>query len=375
MEVIGMIVGCVREIKKLEDRVGMTPGNARDFVLNGHTVCIEDGAGLGSGFENADYEQAGAEIAASADAVWGKSDMIVKVKEPLANEYPKLREGQILYTYLHLAADKPLTESLLKRKVKAVAYETIRGRNGELPLLKPMSEVAGRLSIQEGAKCLEKPMGGMGLLLGGVPGVKRSSVLILGGGVVGINACKIAVGMGAGVTIMDNNVNRLAYLDDIFGQKIQTLYSTAAAIEKAVAEADLVIGAVLIPGAAAPKLIKKSYLKRMKKGSVIVDVAVDQGGCCETTKATYHDAPTFVVDGVVHYCVANMPGAVAHTSTYALTNATLPYGLAIANKGLEEAAAQDPLLLTGINCYGGKLVCREVAASLGMAYDAYSPGK
>lgn len=368
-----MIVGCVREIKKYEYRVGMTPDNAKDYIQNGHTVYIESGAGEGSGFENNDYESAGAKILPTADDVWAKSDMIIKVKEPLAEEYEKMREGQILYTYLHLAANRPLTDALLKNKVKSVAYETIRDRSGGLPLLKPMSEVAGRLSIQEGAKCLEKPMGGMGLLLGGVPGSKRANVVIVGGGVVGTNACKMAVGLGANVTIMDNNLARLAYLDDIFGQRIQTLFSTPAAIENAVADADLVIGSVLIPGAAAPKLIKKDYLKKMKKGSVIVDVAVDQGGCCETTKATYHDAPTFVVDDVVHYCVANMPGAVARTSTFALTNATLPYGLAIAKNGLEKASSDDPGLKLGINCYQGKLVCKEVAQAFGLACEEYKP--
>ena len=363
-----MIIGCVTEIKKHEFRAGITPENVKEYSSRGHTVYIQSGAGNGSSFNDHDYTNMGATILNSAAEVWQKAEMIVKVKEPLESEFSLIRKDQILYTYLHLAADRPLTDALLKSSCKAVAYETIRDARGGLPLLKPMSEVAGRLSIQEGAKCLEKPMGGMGLLLGGVPGGMRANVVIVGGGVVGTNACKMAVGLGANVTILDNNLDRLAYLDDIFGQAVQTLYSTNAAIENAVKTADLVIGAVLIPGAAAPKLIKKSYLKAMKKGSVIVDVAVDQGGCCETTRATYHDNPTFVVDDVVHYCVANMPGAVSQTSTIALTNATLRQGLLIADRGLEGAVKADPLLGLGVNCYGGKLTCREVAESFGMQY-------
>jgi len=299
-------------------------------------------------------------------------DMIVKVKEPLADEFDLLREDQIVYTYLHLAADKSLTEILLAKKTKAVAYETIRDNNGGLPLLKPMSEVAGKLSIQCGARCLEKPQGGSGVLLGGVPGVSKANVVIIGGGVVGISAMKMALGLGANVTILDRDLGRLSYLDDIWGQKIQTMYSTSYNIEKAIVEADLVVGAVLIPGGAAPKLIKREHLKKMKPGSVIVDVAVDQGGCCETTKVTYHDAPTFVVDGVIHYCVANMPGAVSQTSTFALTNATLHYGLKIANMGLEAAVKSDEYLLPGVNCYKGKLTCEEVAEAFGMEYTALS---
>lgn len=356
-----MKVGCVKEIKKYEFRVGMTPANAREYIRHGHQVYIQMGAGEGSSFSDSEYEQAGAIILENAAQVWAKCDMVIKVKEPLQQEYALIRENQIVYTYLHLAADRPLTDALLHVKAKAVAYETIRDRNGGLPLLKPMSEVAGRLSVQEGAKCLERPIGGMGLLPGGVPGVRQADVVIIGGGVVGTNACKMAIGLGAKVTILDNNLDRLAYLDDIFGARIQTLYSTDTSIEQAVSEADLVVGAVLIPGAAAPKLIKKSYLENMKKGSVIVDVAVDQGGCCETTKATYHDAPTFVMNDVVHYCVANMPGAVAMTSTLALTNATLLYGLRIADLELEGAAKRDELLALGINCYQGHMTCKEVA--------------
>lgn len=363
-----MKVGCVKEIKKYEYRVGLTPENVKEYVNRKNQVYIQKGAGEGAFFTDEMYREAGAAILDAAEEVWEKCDMIVKVKEPLKEEYDLIRENQIIYTYLHLAADKSLTEVLLKNKAKAVAYETIRDRNGGLPLLKPMSEVAGRLSIQAGARCLERTMGGMGLLLGGVAGVRQANVLIIGAGVVGTNACKMAVGMGARVTIADNNLDRLTYLDDIFGSRIQTMYSTDSVLEKACYEADLVIGSVLIPGAKAPKLIKERYLDRMKNGSVIVDVAVDQGGCCETTVPTYHDNPTFIRKGVVHYCVANMPGAVAMTSTLALTNATLRYGLGIADAGLEEAMKKDRLLASGVNCYEGKLTCREVAEAHGMEY-------
>jgi alanine dehydrogenase len=363
-----MNVGCLKEIKKYEFRVGMTPENVSEYVRRGHKVMIEAGAGEGSGFFDGEYAKAGAEVVSEPRKIWAESDMIIKIKEPLKEEYELIREDQIVYTYLHLAADRSLTELLLKNKAKAVAYETIRDAKGGLPLLKPMSEVAGRLSMQEGAKCLEKPMGGMGLLLAGVPGVRRAEVVVLGGGTVGTSACKMAIGLGARVTVLDNNLDRLAYLDDIFGAKIQTLYSTATAIEQALKNADLVIGAVLIPGAVTPKLIKAEYLKSMKPGSVIVDVAIDQGGCCETSRPTYHDNPTFVHEGVVHYCVTNMPGAVAMTSTIALTNATLSYGLKIADLGLEKAMSDNPLIKTGVNCYRGKLTSREVAASLQMQY-------
>jgi len=363
-----MIVGCVKEIKTHEYRIGLTPDNVKDYISNGHTVLVEKDGGLGSSFSNEEYIEAGAKIIDTAKEIWEKADMIVKVKEPLTEEYPLMREGQIIYTYLHLAADKPLTEALVKSGAKAVAYETVTDNNNGLPLLKPMSEVAGRLSVQEGAKYLEKPFGGRGVLLAGVPGTKKAKVVILGGGVVGINACKMAVGLGADVTIMDLSLDRLRYLDDIFGARIQTIYSSDANIQKEIKDADLVIGAVLIPGASAPKLLKKEYLKDMLPGSVIVDVAVDQGGCCETTKATYHNDPTFVVDGVVHYCVANMPGATPRTSTMALTNATLRQGLSIANKGLEEAAKSDTHLIPGINVYSGKVTCKEVADEFGMEY-------
>ncbi|MDR2516297.1 MAG: alanine dehydrogenase [Spirochaetaceae bacterium] len=363
-----MKIGCVTEIKKHEYRSGMTPDNVETYRANGHEVFIQKGAGLGASFTDDDYRAKGAVIIESAGEIWAASDMIIKVKEPLEAEYPLIRRDQILYTYLHLAPNRPLTDALLASGAKAVAYETVRDAAGRLPLLKPMSEVAGRLSIQEGAKYLEGPMGGRGVLLGGVPGVPRARVLIVGGGVVGLNACKMAAGAGAAVTILDSSAERLAYLDDIFGQRIQTLYSQETVLEKALYEADLVIGAVLIPGAAAPKLIKRKYLANMKKGGVIVDVAVDQGGCAETTKPTYHDDPVYTVDGVIHYCVANMPGAVARTSTIALTNATLRYGLAIANNGLENAARADGGLALGINCYRGLLTCREAAESLNLPY-------
>ena len=304
----------------------------------------------------------------TAKEVWDACEMMIKVKEPLKEEYKYFHKDLILYTYLHLAADRPLTDALLEAGVKGVAYETLIERNRTIPLLAPMSQIAGRLSVQEGAKYLEKPFGGKGMLLSGVPGTPKAKVVILGAGNVGTNACKIAVGMGADVTIFDINLERLAYLDDIFGARIQTMYSTDAAIENAVKDADLVIGCVLIPGKAAPKVMKKAYLKEMKPGSVIVDVAVDQGGCCETTKVTYHDNPTFVVDGVVHYCVGNMPGAVPRTSTIALTNATLKYGLQIADKGLENACKENDVIYSDINTYGGKLTCKNVADSFEVGY-------
>ncbi|MCL2415659.1 MAG: alanine dehydrogenase [Defluviitaleaceae bacterium] len=363
-----MKVGSVKEVKKHEYRVGLTPDNVREYISRGHEIFIQQGAGEGSTFSDEDYIAAGAKILPTAKEVWDCCEMIVKVKEPLAEEYELMRENQIIYTYLHLAADRPLTEKLLEKKTKAVAYETIKDSKGGLPLLKPMSEVAGKLSIQAGARCLEKPMGGEGVLLGGVPGVPKSDVVIIGGGIVGISALKMALGMGANVTILDNNLDRLSYLDDLYGQRIQTMFSTDYAIETAVSKADLVIGAVLIPGAAAPKLIKRSYLSKMRSGSVIVDVAVDQGGCCETTRATYHDNPTYTIDGVIHYCVANMPGCVSQTSTIALTNATLNYGLRIASMGLEAAIANDPLFALGVNCYRGHLTCEEVAHDFGMEY-------
>lgn len=363
-----MKVGTVKEIKKYEYRIGMTPDNVKSYVNAGHEVYVERDAGLGSAFTTEEYEKAGAVILDTAKEVWDTVDMIIKVKEPLEAEYPLFHEGLIVYTYLHLAADRPLTDAMLQKKVKGAAYETLADRNGSLPLLTPMSQIAGRLSVQEGAKYLEKIFGGRGVLLSGVPGTPKANVVIIGGGSVGTNACKIAVGMGANVTVIDMNIQRLAYLDDIFGARIQTLYSTDVNIENALKDADLVIGSVLIPGLAAPKLVKKKYLKEMKPGSVIVDVAVDQGGCCETTKMTYHDDPIYEVDGIIHYCVGNMPGAVPRTSTIALTNATLRYGLEIAGKGLERACKENDVIYSAINTYDGKLTCKNVAESFGMEY-------
>ena len=363
-----MKVGCVKEIKNNDFRVGLTPDNVKSYVNAGHEVYIEKDAGVGSSFATSEYEAAGAKICDTAKEVWATVDMMVKVKEPLPEEYPLFKENLILYTYLHIAADRPQMDALLQYKVKGVAYETLLERNHTLPLLAPMSQIAGRLSIQEGAKYLEKPFGGSGMLLSGVPGTPKAKVVILGAGMVGTNACKIAVGMGAQVSIIDINLERLAYLDDIFGARIQTLYSTDAVIEKELASADLVVGSILIPGKAAPKVGKAAYLKNMKPGSVIVDVAVDQGGCFETTHVTYHDNPTYVVDGVVHYCVGNMPGAVPRTSTIALTNATLKYGLQIANKGLEGACKENDVMYSANKTYGVKLTCKNVADSFNMEY-------
>ena len=363
-----MKVGCVKEIKRHEYRVGMTPHCVKSYIAHGHQVVIQAGAGADAGFEDSEYAEAGARIEPDRKKIFADCDMIIKVKEPQPEEYPLLREGQILFTYLHLAADQEQTMALLGRKIKGVAYETIRLPDGTLPCLKPMSEIAGRLSVQEGAKYLEKPFGGRGVLLGGVPGVPRGRVAILGGGVVGTNAAKVAVGFGAAVTVLDVNPNRLAYLDDIFRGELATLYATETNIHTVVVESDLIIGAVLIPGAQAPRLIRREHLKLMKKRSVIVDVAVDQGGCVETTRPTTHDDPVFEVDGVVHYCVANMPGAVALTSTLALTSSTLPYGLKIADLGVEEACRKNPDLKEGLNVYGRDITFPGVAKAFGLAY-------
>ena len=363
-----MKLGCVKEIKRHEYRVGMTPQCVSAYVGGGHEVVIQAGAGLGTGFSDSEYRNAGARIEDSAAAIYAECEMIVKVKEPLPTEYGLLREGQILYTYLHLAADEVQTKALLERRIIGIAYETIRLNDSTLPCLRPMSEIAGRLSIQEGAKYLEKPFGGRGVLLGGVPGVPRGKVGIIGGGVVGLNAAKMAVGLGAQVTILDVQASRLGYLDDIFGGAVTTLYSTEANLRTVVADCDLLIGAVLIPGARAPKLVRREHLKLMKKHAVIVDVAVDQGGCVETTRPTTHDDPTYVVDDVVHYCVANMPGAVSLTSTLALTSTTLPYGLRIANRGARVAIRENPELKHGLNVFLGSCTCPEVAAAFGLAY-------
>lgn len=363
-----MIVGLPKEIKDNEYRVGLTPAGVRALTDAQHQVIVEKGAGEGSGFEDALYEKAGAQIIDSAGDVWAKADMIVKVKEPIAPEYPRMREGQLLFTYLHLAPDRKLTDELLKRKVTGIAYETITDRRGGLPLLTPMSEVAGRMAIQVGAHYLEKMAGGRGILLGGVPGVPSARVVIIGGGVVGTNAAKIAVGMGAYVTIIDNNLDRLRELDDIFLSKISTLASSAYMIHDAISTADLIVGAVLVPGAAAPMLVTRNMLKDVPNGAVIVDVAVDQGGCIETTHPTTHSDPTYYVEGVLHYCVANMPGAVPRTSTFALTNATLPYALKLANRGFFEAIRTDPGLKEGVNTYAGHCTYQAVAESQGLPY-------
>ena len=365
-----MIIGLPKEVKDNEYRVGLTPAGVRALTDAGHRVLVEKTAGEGSGFEDSLYQRAGGTMVNSADEVWGEGDMIVKVKEPIAPEYPRMREGQLLFTYLHLAPDTELTQELLKRKVTGVAYETITDKRGTLPLLTPMSEVAGRMAIQVGAHYLEKMSGGRGILLGGVPGVPAARVVIVGGGVVGTNAAKIAVGMGAHVTIIDNNLDRLRELDDIFLSKISTLASSAYMIHDAVSSADLIIGAVLVPGAAAPKLVARNMLKDVPNGAVIVDVAVDQGGCVETTHPTTHSEPTYYVEGVLHYCVANMPGAVPRTSTFALTNATLPYALKLANNGFRAAVTSDPGLAAGVNTYGGKLTYAAVALSQGHEYTA-----
>ncbi|MBR3317894.1 MAG: alanine dehydrogenase [Atopobiaceae bacterium] len=358
-----MKIGCVKEIKNNEYRVGLTPDNVKSYVAAGHHVYIEMGAGVGSGFADEEYVAAGASLLEDPSEIWQLVDMMVKVKEPLPEEYPLFREGLILYTYLHLAADREQMDALLAGKVKAVAYETLTETDNSLPLLAPMSQIAGRLAVQEGAKYLEKTYGGRGVLLAGVPGTPKANVVVLGGGTVGTNACKIAVGMGANVTVLDISLKRLEQLDDMFGSRVQTLVSNDANIERAVMEADLVIGAVLVPGGSTPKLFKKAYLPEMKPGAVFVDVAIDQGGCGETSRVTMHDDPIFVEDGVVHYCVGNMPGAVARTSTIALTNATLRYGLEIASKGLEAAVGESSVIASGVNCYDGKVCCKNLADS------------
>ncbi len=358
-----MKVGCVKEIKNNEFRVGLTPDNVKSYVSAGHTVLIEKGAGVGSGFKDEEYEAAGAQMVDEAKDVWAAVDMMVKVKEPLPEEYPYFREGLVLYTYFHLAADREQLDALIDGKISAVAYETLQETDGSLPLLAPMSQIAGRLSIQEGAKYLEKKYGGEGVLLAGVPGTPKAHVVILGGGTVGMNACRIAVGIGADVTILDVNLKRLEQLDNQFGSRIQTLVSTESNVEKAVLDADLVIGSVLIPGGSTPKLFKKRFLKEMKPGAVFVDVAIDQGGCGESSRVTTHDDPVYVEDGVVHYCVGNMPGAVPRTSTIALTNATERYGLQLAAKGLEQACRDSAVIASAVNTYKGYVTCRSLADS------------
>lgn len=363
-----MKIGLPKEIKDNEYRVGLTPAGVQALTAAGHSVYVQKTAGEGSGFKDEQYVKAGAQMLDTADDVWQTGDMIVKVKEPVAPEYPRMRENQLLFTYLHLAPEFELTKQMLERKVTGVAYETIVDRHGRLPLLTPMSEVAGRMSVQVGATYLEKMNGGRGILLGGVPGVPAANVVIIGGGIVGTEAAKMAVGLGAKVTIIDRNLDRLRQLDDIFLSKVQTLASSRYAIEEAISHADLVIGAVLVVGAAAPKLVTRDMLHLIPQGAVLVDVAVDQGGCFETTHATTHSNPTYYEEGVLHYCVANMPGAVPRTSTFALTNATLPYALDLANKGFEQAISDDPGLREGVNTYGGKLTYEAVATSQNLEY-------
>ncbi|SFM84955.1 alanine dehydrogenase [Thermodesulforhabdus norvegica] len=363
-----MVIGIPREVKDNEYRVAQTPGGVSLLVQRGHRVIVQAGAGEGSGFSDREYEEAGAEILSSAADVWTRSEMIVKVKEPLPEEYPFLRPGLILFTFLHLAADERLTHELLRRGTTAIAYETVELSDGRLPLLVPMSEVAGRMAVQVGAHYLEKSHGGRGKLLGGIPGVRPADVVIIGGGTVGINAAKIALGMGAHVTIIEKNPDRLRYLDDVLSGNLTTLASNPRNIEDSVRVADLVIGAVLIPGARAPRIVKKELVAQMKPGSVILDVAVDQGGCVETIRPTTHSQPTYLVDGVIHYGVTNMPGAVPRTSTYGLSNATLPYILHLADLGFEEAVSRDRALAKGVNAYKGHLTHPEVAAAFGLEY-------
>lgn len=366
-----MIIGVPKEIKISENRVGITEAGVRQYVKEGHTVIIEKEAGVGSGITDVQYEKAGAKIIDTKKEVYAKADMIQKVKEPLPDEYELLKENQILYTYLHLAAEAKLTKVLCERKVKAVAYETIQLENGSLPLLTPMSEVAGRMATQIGAFYLQKDHGGKGILMGGVTGVKPAKVTIIGGGVVGTNAAKMAVGLGASVTILDVNTPRLEYLDDIFQGRCMTLYSNAKNIEESVRDSDLVVGGVLITGHKAPTLVSKEMISSMSKGSVVVDVAVDQGGCIETCRPTSHQQPTYEVDGVIHYCVPNMPGVVPRTSTYALTNVTAKYGSMLAAMGVEDAIAKSPALFKGLNVYNGYVCYEPVARDLHMEYKPY----
>ncbi len=361
-----MIIGVPKEIKTSENRVALVPAGAEAFVTRGHTVYVEKNAGAGSGFPDEAYTAVGAKILATPDEVWAKAEMIMKVKEPIAVEWPRMRKGQVIYTYFHFAAAEDLTRAVIKSEAIAVAYETVQPATGELPLLTPMSEVAGRMAVQEGAKYLEKVFGGSGVLLGGVPGVTPAEVAIIGGGVVGINAAKMAAGLGARVTILDISLDRLRYLDDVLPANVTTLYSNRHNILDAIRRADLVVGAVLLPGAKAPHLVKREDLKLMKPGSVIVDVAVDQGGCVETIKPTTHENPTYFVDGILHYAVANMPGGVPRTSTLALTNATLSYGLRLARDGWKKACKEDVALKLGLNVVEGKVVYPGVAEAFGL---------
>jgi len=366
-----MLIGVPREIKKDEHRVGLTPASVHELVVHGHDVIVETDAGTSIGFGDDIYREVGAQIGATAQEVFERADMIVKVKEPQPSEYPLLREGQVLFTYLHLAPDPRQTAALVESGCVAIAYETVTGPRNGLPLLAPMSEVAGRMSIQAGAQALEKVHGGAGVLLGGVPGVAPAKVVVIGGGVVGTNAIRMAMGMEAQVTVLDRSLDRLATLDFQYGGRLNTIFSTRHALEQYVLDADLVVGAVLVPGAAAPKLVTREMIRKMRAGSVLVDVSIDQGGCFETSKATTHSEPTYIVDDIVHYCVANMPGAVAKTSTVALNNATLPFALALAGKGYKKALLDDAHLRAGLNVHKGKVTCQAVAQDLD--YDYVSP--
>lgn len=363
-----MKVGIPSELKNHEYRVAITPAGVNELRRNGHDVLVQKGAGEGSSITDEEFVAAGARIVDTADDVWAEADLVLKVKEPVAEEYPLLREGQLLFTYLHLAADEPLTRTLIERRVQAVAYETVQLDNGSLPLLQPMSEVAGRMSVQIGAHYLEHTYGGRGTLLGGVPGVPGAEVVIVGGGIVGTNAAQMALGMGANVTIIDLNVDRLRFLDQILHGRIHTLASNALNLAEAVRRADLVIGSVLIPGARAPKLVTREMVDTMNHGAVMVDVAIDQGGCFETSAPTSHSDPIFHVNGVIHYCVTNMPGAVPRTSTLALSNVTLPYGLALADRGLAAAVQRDPALAKGVDVLDGQVTCEGVAEALDLDY-------
>ena len=364
-----MIVGIPKEIKNNENRVSLTPSGARELVQRGHTVYVQHTAGINSGFTDEDYEKAGAHILPSIEDVYGTAEMIIKVKEPIESEYGLVREGQLVFTYFHFACDQQLTEAMIKSKSVCMAYETVVDRQGALPLLIPMSEVAGRMSVQEGARFLEKPQGGKGILPGGVPGVKPAKVLILGGGIVGSNAAQMAAGLGADVTIADINLSRLRYLSETLPKNVKTLYASEVRLKKELPDVDLVVGSVLIPGDKAPHLITRDMLKMMQPGTVLVDVAIDQGGCFETSHPTTHSEPTYVVDGIVHYAVANIPGAVPYTSTLALTNATLPYVIALANKGWRKACKEDPALALGLNVVEGKVVYRAIADVFGLKYE------
>jgi alanine dehydrogenase len=368
-----MRIGVPKEIKSHEYRVGMLPVGVEEMRRGGHTVLVQRGAGLGSGIQDHDYERAGATLVEQSGAVWKESELVIKVKEPQPEEYPLLQSGQMVFTYFHFAANESLTRAVLTSRATALAYETLRDTRGRLPLLTPMSEVAGRMSIQEGAKYLERPQQGRGILLGGVPGVEPARVLVLGGGVVGSNAARVAAGFGAQVTVLDIDLDRLRYLDEIMPKNVVTLFSDRHIIREQLARADLVIGAALVAGAPTPRLIEAADLKRMSSGAVLVDVAIDQGGCAETSRPTTHAEPTYVVDGVVHYCVTNIPGAVARTSSYALCNATLPYALRLAARGLRDAAREDPGLAASINTFEGQIRHPAVAAAFGLEYRPFAP--